>query len=200
MTQYAVPQILQPSLYACTRSENPVHLPSVVPTPVTRRDGFLLCARQAKRLYQQELALKEGLPLHIMAGLTSGFCHSLFSLPMDIAKVAPTAARDLHCVATHCTALQHISLRCNILRWVATYCAVGCNTLHCVATHRTVLRPCLRSGAPCGAGPWPWPLAPTAALDGPRAPAADAHAKFASRGGAVRVRDDDADAQSVPTL
>ena len=87
-----------------------------------------LCARQAKRLYQQELALKEGLPLHAMAGLTSGFCHSLFSLPMDIAKVAPTAARDLHCVATHCTALQHIALHCN--------------TFHCVATHFTALQHC----------------------------------------------------------
>ena len=93
-----------------------------------------LCARQAKRLYQQELALKEGLPLHVMAGLTSGFCHSLFSLPMDIAKVAPTAARDLHCVATHFTALQHTAL------WVATHCialqhiVLSCG-LVCAAAH-----------------------------------------------------------------
>jgi hypothetical protein len=99
-----------------------------------------LCARQAKRLYQQELALKEGLPLHVMAGLTSGFCHSLFSLPMDIAKVAPTAARDLHCVATHCAALQHIALRCNTFHCVATYCAGWQHTALWVATHCIALQ------------------------------------------------------------
>jgi len=41
---------------------------------------------QAKSVYKNVLGMKDGLPLHFSASLTSGFIYSVASLPLDICK------------------------------------------------------------------------------------------------------------------